>query len=67
MSAHSTAGDGPRTTVPAPDYALESATVPQEVGPDRCTVYPRDAEESARLTTWLSVNAHAMRDLASMR
>lgn len=67
MSVDTTAGDAPRTTVPAPDYALECVTVAQERGPDRCTLYPDDADEETRLTTWLSVNADVARDLATMR
>ncbi|WP_435095522.1 DUF7511 domain-containing protein [Halarchaeum sp. P4] len=67
MSADSTADDAAYTTVPAPDYALEAVTVHQERGPDRCTVYPSDADEETRLTTWLSLDADATRDLAAMR
>jgi len=67
MSADSAAGDAPRPTVPAPEYALESVVVRQERGPDRCTCYPDDADEATRLTTWLSVNAGVVRDLETMR
>ncbi|GAD52889.1 hypothetical protein MBEHAL_1649 [Halarchaeum acidiphilum MH1-52-1] len=67
MSADSAAGDAPRSTVPAPDYALESVVVRRDRGPNRCTCYPEDASEEARLTTWLSVDAAVVRDLDSMR
>ncbi|QLC32662.1 hypothetical protein EFA46_000035 [Halarchaeum sp. CBA1220] len=67
MSADSTAGDAAHTTVAAPDYALDAVTVTQERGPDRCTVYPTDADEETRLTTWLSLDADATCDLATMR
>jgi len=59
--------DGPITTPAARTSALVAVVVRQDRGPDRCTVYPADAAEATRLTTWVSVNADALCDLAAMR
>jgi len=61
------AGDAFATPVPAPDHALRAVTVPQERGPARCTLFPDDADDAARVTTWLSADADALVALGEMR
>lgn len=70
MSAHSdrSAEDvytaDPRFAAP---LGLTAAVVRHEGEPDRCTVYPTDAEESALTTTWLSVDVDCLVSLDDAR
>ncbi|UIP00911.1 hypothetical protein Hbl1158_06015 [Halobaculum sp. CBA1158] len=50
----------------APD-GLRAAVVRHEGEPDRCTVYPADADDVALVTTWLSVNADCLVPLEEVR
>ncbi|MFC7075850.1 MULTISPECIES: DUF7511 domain-containing protein [Haloarcula] len=50
-----------------PTVELRSTVVHYSDGPDRCTVYPPDCPETARLTTWLSADRSAFVDRDVMR
>ena len=51
----------------ARDVALESTLVRYEDGPDRLTVYPPGLSSVARMSTWLTADADAFRDLQGGR
>ena len=46
---------------------LESTLVRYEDGPDRLTVYPPGLSSVARMSTWLTADADAFRDLGEVR
>jgi hypothetical protein len=46
---------------------LTSTLVPYADRPDRRTIYPPDASNVAGLSTWLTADADAFRDLGAMR
>jgi len=50
-----------------PAIELSLSVVRYADGPDRCTIYPPDATGDARMSTWLSADYGAVRDLASVR
>ncbi|GAA0192488.1 MULTISPECIES: DUF7511 domain-containing protein [Halobaculum] len=47
----------PRFSAPS---GLRAAVVRHDGEPDRCTVYPEDADDVALVTTWLSVDADCL-------
>ena len=47
--------------------ALESTLVRYEDGPDRLTIYPPGLSSVARMSTWLTADADAFRDLGAVR
>ena len=51
----------------AQGVALESTLVRYEDGPDRLTVYPPGLSSVARMSTWLTADADAFRDLGAVR
>ncbi|MFC6975746.1 hypothetical protein ACFQL1_15470 [Halomicroarcula sp. GCM10025709] len=50
-----------------PAVELQSTVVRYSDGADRCTVYPPDCPETARLTTWLSADRAVFVDRDAMR
>jgi len=46
---------------------LTAAVVRHDGEPDRCTVYPDDADGTTLVTTWLSVDADCLVALADAR
>jgi len=64
--------DGDRAaTTPRPadrrQFDLQMTVVHDDDGPDRATMFPPDADECERTTTWLSANRSAFEALDSMR
>ena len=61
--------DGARSPDPrvAASAGLTAAVVRHDGEPDRCTVYPDDADDATLVTTWLSVNADCLVALVDAR
>lgn len=51
---------------PEPDV-LEAVVVRYEIGPDRCTIFPRGCSDEEKLTRWLSADLSAFVDLETVR
>jgi hypothetical protein len=58
---------GPPTPPADGSIQLTSTLVPYADRPDRRTIYPPDASNVAGLSTWLTADADAFRDLGAMR
>jgi len=54
----------PRFSAPS---GLRAAVVRHDGEPDRCTLYPEDADDADLVTTWLSVNADCLVGLDDAR
>ena len=52
---------------PSTPLELESTLVRYEDGSDRLTVYPPGLSGVARMSTWLTADADAFRDLGAVR
>ena len=52
---------------PGRPRVLSATRVPYDGRPDRRTVYPADTDDVARMSTWLTADAGAFRDLEAMR
>jgi hypothetical protein len=52
---------------PGRPRVLSATRVSYEDRPDRRTVYPADTDDVARMSTWLTADADAFRDLGTMR
>lgn len=58
---------GGATTPSDESIRLDSTLVSYADRPDRRTVYPPDTSNVARMSTWLTADADAFRDLDAMR
>jgi hypothetical protein len=65
-STEGTPGDAGDQAAPTA-APLAGTVVRYRDGPDRLTVYPADASDIDRMSTWLTADADACPDLAEMR
>ena len=60
-------GQGDGASEPAARPRLASTLVQYAGEPDRVTMYPPEASHIERMSTWLTADADAFRDLEAMR
>lgn len=49
------------------DYELVSVVVEYDERPDQCTIYPADANEMERMSSWISADTDCYLDLHAVR